>query len=529
MLYQILLIGCLKNPATQPANPNAEIISQHEVDAVEHTDNTAPTKTTGVKSVEPLGSILLANEWPEREVTGLEMRARKLTLNPDAVVAQHSHEARPGFAVMISGEAIEHRNDSDGPLKRLVGDHSVERPGITHWWENRSGAELSAVVIDIVPTETVATPETAAEETHSSAVKTQGVEVVELERTALGVVQESLAGLDFRLRKITVSPGGTVGAHVHQSRPGMVLLLSGQLTEHRGKNTPVTHTTGALYQKRVLLQAQIRFFSHEGKLDSSYTDWMRVVRNIVQQATIDTPESFMGAIRLVNELSRGTRDIYAHLAVSPIESKFAEAQVNEEIRKAIMLQEHPEQKEILQELEDLPFCQGRISFALYCSSKDAAAIEPDFEELAKVRDVIKRYFSAGITTELRRALFTIGDGRFYHYWKSYLYAINVPKYCAIEDTEDLRGYAYNYSFRDYLKQLVIYLSDVDDVADLLRSYQPSKETPNWMLRIIKEPGLMDASTNGYFTVSEDDKVCHLIPRKRVAVSDKGIDQLVEVR
>ena len=246
MLSQLLLIGCLKNPATQIANPNAEIISQHEVDAVEHTDKTAPTKTTGVKSVEPLGSIFLANEWPEREVTGLEMRARKLTLSPDAIVAQHSHEARPGFAVMISGEAIEHRNDSDGPQKRRAGDHSVERPGITHWWENRSGAELSAVVIDIVPTETVASPETAAEETHSSAVKTQGVEVVELERTALGVVQETLTGLDFRLRRITVSPGGTVGAHLHQSRPGMVLLLSGELTEHRGKNPPVTHTQGSL-------------------------------------------------------------------------------------------------------------------------------------------------------------------------------------------------------------------------------------------------------------------------------------------
>ena len=247
MLSQLLLIGCLKNPATQPGNPNAEIISQHEVDAVEHKDNTAPTETTGVKSVEPLGSILLANEWPERKVKALEMRARKLTLNPDAVVAQHSHQARPGFAVIISGEATEHRNDSVGPQKRLVGDHSVERPGITHWWENRSGAQLSAVVIDIVPTESVGSRESAAaEKAHSSAVKTQGVEVIELERTALGVVQESLSGLDFRLRKITVSPGGTVGSHLHQSRPGMVLLLSGELTEHRGKNPPVTHTKGAL-------------------------------------------------------------------------------------------------------------------------------------------------------------------------------------------------------------------------------------------------------------------------------------------
>lgn len=290
----------------------------------------------------------------------------------------------------------------------------------------------------------------------------------------------------------------------------------------------VIHGTGAIYQKRVLLQAQIRFFSHGGKLDNAYLDWMRVVRNIVQQATIDSPESFIGAIRLINELSRGTRNIYDYLEREKIESSFARAQVNEEVRKALIIHKYPERKGLLHELEDLAFCRGRIAFALYCVNEDESAIDLDFQELAKVCAVIKRDLSMGITTELRRAFFTIGDGRFYHYWRSYLYAVNAPKYCSIEDDEDLRNYAYNKNFRHYMRQLALKLMTVDNVVELLRAYKPTNETPNWMRRLIKESGLMDASTCGYFTVREDDSICHLIPRSRVAVTDKGIKQLVEV-
>lgn len=292
----------------------------------------------------------------------------------------------------------------------------------------------------------------------------------------------------------------------------------------------VIQGTGPIYKKRVLLQAQLRFFAYGGTtVNAAYLNWMRVVRNIVQQATIDSPESFIGAIRLINELSSGAAAIYVYLAQQKVESVFAGDQVKEEIRKSRIMEKYPEQKVLLHELEDLPFCMGRIGFALYCVDGISDVIDLDFEQLAQVRDTIRRDLSMGITTELRRALFTIGDGRFYHYWRSYLYAVSAHKYCSIEDDEDLRKYAYNQDFRHYLKQCVITLSSVGNVVDLLRNYKPTETTPNWMLRLIKEPCLMDASTRGYFTVSEDDSVCYLIPRTRVAASDKGIKQLVEVK
>lgn len=328
---------------------------------------------------------------------------------------------------------------------------------------------------------------------------------------------ESLhAGLDVVAQKQLVTSG------IKMNCFGLVRSLDTILDE-------VTQGADAFYKKRVLLQAQIRFFAHGGSLDSAYLDWMRVVRNIVQQATVDSPESFMGAIRLIDELSRGTREIYSYLARTTVDSSFARVQVNEEVWKALIIRKHPEQKALLHDLEDLAFCEGRIGFALYCVEGDPSAIDLDFERLSKVRDVIKRDLSMAVTTELRRALFTVGDGRFYHYWRSYLYAVNAPKFCTIKDAEDLRKYAYNQDFRHYLKGLVFKLSAVATVADLLRSFKPSGGTPNWMIRIIAEPGLMEASKHGYLTVSEDDLVCYLIPRTRVAASDKGVKQLVEVK
>ena len=292
----------------------------------------------------------------------------------------------------------------------------------------------------------------------------------------------------------------------------------------------VVQATDQIYQKRVLLQAQLRFFAHGGKPDEKYLEWMRVARNIVQQATIDSPESFIGAIRLINELSCGSQDIYAYLLREKVESSFGRSQVLEEIRKAKIIATHPEQKALLHELEDLPFCRGRIAFALYCVNEDESTINLDFKELAKVCAVIKRDLSTGITTELRRALFTIGDGRFYNYWTtSYLHAVGAPKRCAIENDEEFRKYAYNLGFRDYLKRLIVQLTTAQSVVELLRDYKPTHETPNWILRLIKEDFLMDASMLGYFAVREDDSVCYLVPRSKVAVSEKGVRQLVEVR
>jgi quercetin dioxygenase-like cupin family protein len=43
-----------------------------------------------------------------------------------------------------------------------------------------------------------------------------------------------MAGYELRGRRITVVPGGAVTEHAHTTRPGMVYILEGSMTEHRG-------------------------------------------------------------------------------------------------------------------------------------------------------------------------------------------------------------------------------------------------------------------------------------------------------
>jgi quercetin dioxygenase-like cupin family protein len=64
---------------------------------------------------------------------------------------------------------------------------------------------------------------------------TQGVlEVKRLGGQPLGPDFPALAGRELRLRQITIAPGGSIGLHLHDQRPGVAYILEGQMTERRG-------------------------------------------------------------------------------------------------------------------------------------------------------------------------------------------------------------------------------------------------------------------------------------------------------
>lgn len=65
--------------------------------------------------------------------------------------------------------------------------------------------------------------------TENKGVKVEKSAVLELTEEIDGV-----QGRQLRLRVITLEPGGVVGVHTHNGRPGAAYVLSGTLTEHRG-------------------------------------------------------------------------------------------------------------------------------------------------------------------------------------------------------------------------------------------------------------------------------------------------------
>jgi quercetin dioxygenase-like cupin family protein len=112
---------------------------------------TGPTVTRGVSSIETLGVIDLGEEFPAMQ--GRQMRARVFTIEPGGVIALHAHEQRPGYALILSGSIVEHRNDRNGPVVRNKGDIAIEKSGVAHWWENVSGEVVRALVVDVVGVE----------------------------------------------------------------------------------------------------------------------------------------------------------------------------------------------------------------------------------------------------------------------------------------------------------------------------------------------------------------------------------------
>ncbi len=69
--------------------------------------------------------------------------------------------------------------------------------------------------------------------------ETKGVTVKLLAALDLGPEIEGMAGRQFRMRMVTIEPGGVFGPiHDHIDRPGMVYILQGTITDHRnGEST----------------------------------------------------------------------------------------------------------------------------------------------------------------------------------------------------------------------------------------------------------------------------------------------------
>jgi len=66
------------------------------------------------------------------------------------------------------------------------------------------------------------------------APETKGVTVKLLATVDLGSEIEGMAGRQFRMRMVTIEPGGVIGPiHNHKDRPGLVYILQGTITDHR--------------------------------------------------------------------------------------------------------------------------------------------------------------------------------------------------------------------------------------------------------------------------------------------------------
>lgn len=115
-------------------------------------------------------------------------------------------------------------------------------------------------------------------------------------------------------------------------------------------------------KERVLFLAVCRYFEKGSFDETSFKQWMRIIWNIVENSGVETISTMIGAMRLVNELSEHSHDIYRFLAnpKAKISSDFAKEQITEEIIKAKKILEDSKWEEALIEAEGCPYLKGKI-------------------------------------------------------------------------------------------------------------------------------------------------------------------------
>jgi hypothetical protein len=188
-----------------------------------------------------------------------------------------------------------------------------------------------------------------------------------------------------------------------------------------------------IYKQRVLFFAQTQYLLNEGESNREFfSDWMRVIRNIVENATIESASNLIGAIGLVNELSKGMANIYQFLAENKTESRFASDQIFEEKLKAELIQFFYNWKAQIFKVEDDSFLKGEIKFLLDYSK---TANVYDFGKFVIITDIFLLLFESKDDL-LRRALLTQDD---YPEWDGYTYSLETHRYSLLHSDNEWKN------------------------------------------------------------------------------------------
>ena len=109
-----------------------------------HAQSIGPTDAKG-STTKALGSIDLAAEIDG--LSGWQLRARSVTIQPGGHVAVHSHKGRPTMEYVAQGNVVEIRNGLE--IRHQAGDMVMAAHDVTHWWENRGSVPVILVPVDL--------------------------------------------------------------------------------------------------------------------------------------------------------------------------------------------------------------------------------------------------------------------------------------------------------------------------------------------------------------------------------------------
>lgn len=292
------------------------------------------------------------------------------------------------------------------------------------------------------------------------------------------------------------------------------------------------------WQTLAYLKAVILYFIDTESSDKiAFQHWMRVIRNIIENTTIDSYTTFISVDKLMKELINGRDDIYGYLSKNEIKSQAAKDQVKEERLKASFRLDSSNNShvpniddkyvsandKIISELEDTYIGHGKLSFYFGCAGIKTKEDAINYNILNNYKEVADKYLIEDFSDEFRAALFTALDNSFYLYWRSYSYNLEEWKYCIGDKGELLAMVENNHFCYNYIKDVVMRLVNEfnNNISSLLDNYDCSN-LPGWKQKIIKNPGLLTKhcpSKRITIGVSRGVEHCNLLFTPRAGVEN----------
>jgi len=268
------------------------------------------------------------------------------------------------------------------------------------------------------------------------------------------------------------------------------------------------------YKQRVLFFAQTQYLLKADDSNSdSFTDWMRVVRNIVQNSTIDSAAAFIRAIGLISEISVGYSDIYKYLAQNPVKSGFASNQISEEKIKAGLIDLPKEWKSQILKVEDDNFLKGEIRFLFDFSF---VSKEYNLGKFKKISDVFLMLFEFKDDI-LRRALLTQED---YLIWDGYTYSLEAHRYSLLNKEEEWKV-AFRKKNKNFINAVkkILELVETDSKIGrkiiLINIINDAILFNDWRDLIIKEDNSLKGCNHKRICLSNDQKSLYILNKTRV--------------
>lgn len=266
--------------------------------------------------------------------------------------------------------------------------------------------------------------------------------------------------------------------------------------------------TNSTYQEKLLFHAVTQYVKmSKGKIEDSFTSWIRVSSNLVLNSQIDDTRTNNAAINGLNELSNHCLDIIEYLAIDGKINGFSREQSKEELNKAKIIYTTPSNAELIYDAEQNDYFTGAIRAALNYSY-----IDDIFD-----KDCFKLYWSkisklfegkqSKYGNLLRRALLCFKD-----------YTLEISKFhtlCIDDPKEGSSTYSLKRLFSDspskikeFLDTLLLDMPIKEQMEEMINS--SSIEENDWRYCFINYPELFSKMSKNhlrlYFSKYPKDRI-----------------------